>query len=298
MKCSAKIRTFDPPKKVDSLLDNRLLNFAYVTADLIMIHSMDTPGNPRPELFMGFGYGLTKSSVAEELAFIEKIKRDFLDKLRFYSKKFLIDKELDRKSPKKRDETIAKRFGLGLFFKALEKRKEFLKININHDFLPERRGRPVDIKTDIASIWSMVMKESGKVCWSSIVKLLEWFYSRLKDTTYGEDIKLSEEIKDKAKYLKKQCSRITEKYPFRMEDGLRTYFEPVPEWFMFPHSIEFSERSIKIGGTWGERLYETKELKFINGEKPKLTEEEKEMPPDPPHIAFPSGEVYRPPSQT
>ena len=78
-----------------------------------------------------------------------------------------------------------------------------------------------------------------------------------------------------------------------MEDWFRTYFEPVPEWYMFPHSIEFSKKSIKIGGTWGEEVFEQKELNFING-KTELTEKVIKTSPKPPHIAFPNGKVYYP----
>jgi len=310
MKSSKIIKTRFSARKVDSILNYRLLNYAYVAADLIMRFFMGPPENPLPQgVFPGIVYGTTKSSVSKELTLIEKLRKDLLNKLFSYSIKFLQDKELNNKSTEEKKRVIIMRFGLSEFFKRFEEREALLKILLGDESLPpgwkiirkfppgkitlpERRGRPIDIKIAIASYWSVAMKESNKVSWINIVRLLKWFHSHIENTSYSEYLKLSERIRDKAGYLKKQCNQIIKKQPFFEDNVLYTYFYDSPP-HPAPRFVEFKINSIKVGEIHSGNTLVVKELNFTNKRKPKYTEKIKDkMPSKPPYIAFPDGEIY------
>ena len=51
-----------------------------------------------------------------------------------------------------------------------------------------KKGRPINTRMIIASLWSQVMKRRGRVQWQGVEELCSWFYSKLEGTDYQSRI--------------------------------------------------------------------------------------------------------------
>lgn len=52
-----------------------------------------------------------------------------------------------------------------------------------------KRGRPVQIRIIISSLWSLILKDSQITHWKNIAQILEWFYRKLNGKHYQENEK-------------------------------------------------------------------------------------------------------------
>lgn len=134
------------------------------------------------------------------------------------------------------------------------------------------------------------MKDS----WEDIAGLLKWFHKRLKDTAYGNEIKIDKITKAK-KTLKIQCLYSMDKYQNLVEILFRSFF--LEESFIFKerysfHSIKFEENSIEISRPnknhqFIEKMEFKGKKKFYSFYKIKFA-----FPKEPPFITFPKEETF------
>jgi len=106
------------------------------------------------------------------------------------------------------------------------------------------RGRRITKKNKIGSIWALAMKNS----WQDIVGLLRWFYLKLKDTAYGNEIEIREKNKKDKKNLKIQCLYSIKNHQNLVENLFRLFFfeSSLNKKIYNFHSIKFKENSVEI----------------------------------------------------
>ena len=89
------------------------------------------------------------------------------------------------------------------FYDLLNEYETMLKTRIYYAEEP-KKGRRISKKIKIASLWAKALKRS----WPNVTRLLKWFYMRLENTNYGNEIKISEDIRNEKKKLKNRGNYI------------------------------------------------------------------------------------------
>jgi len=276
-------------KKLDANLGHKLLNYAYTLA-LVLI-----------DAFWGYPYfGMKKSTIENELEYIKKIKKEIMECIGNYSYKYpIFERYEEMKSAKEKDNYIIHKFGLERFFWTLNARARWIKQYL--DFPPPNiRGRPINKIHKIALLWAFEMKSHDEIPWANIIRLLKWFYERLKNTSYGSEISISDDaIKPGKKFtalkkkIKKQCSPIICNEDYWDSISRKGIF--IPEYRpnvirINPHSIKFNKESIEIAEEFKEDLI-SHIVKFKEGKK-YYSMNVSRLPPREklPFISFPSRE--------
>jgi hypothetical protein len=283
-------------KRLDLFLKNEyrieLIKFAYVLAEAFS-------GKP------------TRTSIKNELNYIDKLHDDLLSGLILYCEKFSVIEgyEVLASEEEKRD-YIIKEFGLNPFFELLEYRAGGLRSILNA--LPARTsGRPISIKIKIALIWASFMQKKGEIHWSNIARLFKWFYKRLHNTEYGGDISTKNNLNKERLWLKNACNsnlKITRESG-KSEQAEQKRFENFKRIVVFrrlfyPHSfpkgkswnifcINFNENSIEVKEKINNNLRRW-EVRFIDGKRyPDVSNLTNNLSlGDPPSITFPKSKIY------
>lgn len=274
-------------KKLDANLGGKLLNYAKSLALILM------------EAFWGYPYfGMKKSSIESELEYIKKIKKEIMERISNYLYKYpIFERYEEMKSAKEKDNYIIHKFGLESFFWTLDARARWIKQYL--DFPPPNiKGQPINKIHKIALLWVFEMKSNDKIPWANIIRLLKWFYERLKNTSYGSEISISDDaIKPGKKFtalkkkIKKQCSPIISNTDYWDSMDRKGIFTPGYRPTVIrinPYSIKFNKESIEIAEEFKEYLI-SHIVKFKEGKKYYLIKSSR-LPPKKklPFISFPS----------
>lgn len=192
-----------------------------------------------------------------------------------------------------------------------------------------KRGRKIDKKYKIASIWGLMMRHRQRIVWPDVIRfynekssswettvwsslwkkisssadwpnvvgLLDWFHNKLKKTPYGGKLELPYKIikyEGRVKYLKRRCSLIIKK---DVKDAISNFRVFIPEGLpveirFIPYSIKFNEKSIEISGI-KEKIFFTRKVDFIKDKKFSF---DYSIPKQLPSITFPNGEIFKAPT--
>jgi len=166
-------------------------------------------------------------------------------------------------------------------------------VNLLQEHILSRRKRTKkSLKYEIAAIWAIQMKQSNRIPWSNVVRLIEWFYEQLKDTTYGENFKTSHKIKEKSRSFKKQCSPIIKQNFETLVVVMRLFFFDSQKLGL--QSIKFTKKSIEINRiTAPDGKIGKIKMMFKEG-GPYLTLKFEDSPGEEiiPYVSFPNGRVF------
>ena len=272
-------------KKLDAFLGNQLLNYTHVIAEVLM------------ESFWGYPiYGMKKSSIQSELEYNKKMHKELIDNLRYYSYKFPIFPEYEEiKTKKEKDDFLIDKSGAKSYLEFLEQRREELEEYLNNSSSKKTKGRPIEKKNKIASIFASKMISHKRPDWPNIVRLLRWFYVRLQDTLYGSELKIGDKIRKEKKLFIRQCSSIIKK-DIKKNIARREIFFPQllrNETTLFPQSIKFSKDSIETSRIYREKLI-TYKVKF-SGKKRYFSSHVSKLPTIEKirsSITFPNGDTF------
>ncbi len=123
-------------------------------------------------------------------------------------------------------------------------------INDFKEFTPfwEKKGRPIEIRNIIASIWALVMKEKGKSPWENIEYLLRWFFEKFKNGKTEYYKALADNINEiYENYLKKEHYVIMRnKHNKKNIEYLRGLYFPLSKQRQFYQRIEFKKDYINF----------------------------------------------------
>jgi len=78
------------------------------------------------------------------------------------------------------------------------------------------KGRPAISKNIIASLWSLVMKDSEGIHFENIEILLDWFHEKLEEVTYRDKLKVD--------YLKAEILRFRKSFCILLEEARKDIF--------------------------------------------------------------------------
>lgn len=250
MKNPAKIDVFWGPESLDKFLSHKLLWHAYILAMWTADHFLQKE----------------KKRLEDDIKRITKAQNHLIESR---------DLELISLS-KKRENRIKKKL-------------DFLKTN--HLFLIENaRGRPCALKYKIAAIWAFEMRRANRIPWTNVVRLLEWFYERLKGTAYAESLKTCLRIKDIGKSFKKQCSPIIENNFESLVCLWRSQFDDHSKLEI--RSIKFDKKSIETKAIYKTEI-EYFKIEFKDyGIEPIQIRRDLQADLTTPQITFPSGEIF------
>lgn len=281
-----------------------LSSYAHVLAELLI------------ESFWGPPlFGMTKTSINDELVYINKIFKDLMDNLILYCEKYPVYEDYEEyKTKREKGNFIFKNYELLPFLKNLESRENLLN-NRRNSFQEVTKGRPLEKKIKTASIWAPAMHFNGKPSWPNITRLLKWFYERLRNTKYGAEIYVSNKLGKESKKIKKQCKHIieigTKSRRSKMSESreieknkyfvisMRTFFPRFSRNKLFPsmqkqgfQSIEFNKDNIEIKKISDGNLVSIK-MKFI-GDKKYLTVKSSEISDNKviPILKFPDRSIF------
>jgi len=148
------------------------------------------------------------------------------------------------------------------------------------------------------------MKSHDKIPWANIIRLLKWFYERLKNTSYGSEISISDEVINSGKKftalkkkIKKQCFPIISNKDYWDSISRKGIFIPGyrPKVIRInPYSIKFNKESIEIAEEFEENLI-SHIVKFKEGKKYYLMNFSRLPPREKlPFISFPNRENFLP----
>jgi hypothetical protein len=87
--------------------------------------------------------------------------------------------------PLVRSEIVRKNYSLQPAIDRIAEEMDFYK---GFEKASRKKGRPVNTRMIIASLWSQVMKKRGRVQWEAVERLRDWFYSKLEGTEYRSRI--------------------------------------------------------------------------------------------------------------
>ncbi len=265
MSYSDKIDILWDKEKLDANLGHKLLNYAYSLALVLM------------DAFWGYPYfGMKKSSIESELEYIKKIKKEIMERIGNYPYKYpIFERYKEMKSAKEKDNYIIHKFRLERFFWTLDARARWIKQYL--DFPPPNiKGQPINKIHKIALLWAFEMKNNNGIQWANIIRLLKWFYERLKNTSYGSEISISDDaIKPGKKFtalkkkIKKQCFPLISNTDYWDSIYRQGIFIPGyrPKLIRInPCSIKFNKESIEIAEKSKEDLI-SHIMKFKEGKK-------------------------------
>lgn len=293
MSYPAKIDLDMTLEELNSSLGHKLLDYANSLALVLM------------ETFWGYPYfGMKKSSIDSELAYIKKIRDEMMDRLRYYADEYPIFELFEEmKNKEEKDKYIISKFRLDPYFWTLDKRAKWLKQYLNSPSA-NIQGQPIKKKYKITLIWAFAMRSqfgtSYRTPWANIIRLLKCFYERLKNTSYGSEISISDEvIKDKKKFIKQKKEFKKRCFPIisnrdnwdligRIGIFIPGYLSNVLR--INPYSIKFNKESIEIAEKF-EKYLINHIMKFKEGKKYYIMDVLK-LPPrgELPFITFPEGE--------
>lgn len=117
-------------------------------------------------------------------------KLQFWDSLRGSQTHNLPQAFLSLKKPPKildREKLTEKNYKLETTFKVIDDEIEYYE-KLVADYT-RKRGRPVQIRIIISSLWSLILKDSQIIHWENIKRILEWFYRKLNGKHYQENEK-------------------------------------------------------------------------------------------------------------
>ena len=249
------------PKKLDAFLGHQLLNYAHVVAEVLT------------DSFWGYPiYGMKKRLMKSELEYNRNIRKEIhkviIERLSLYAYKYPIFPGYEEmKTQKEKDDYIIDKSTIKSFFEFLDQRREDLEDLLNYSSSKNIKGRPIEKKYKIASIFASEMRSQKRPDWPNIVRLLRWFYVRLKDTLYGSELKIGDKIKEEKKSFINHCTPIIKKDSNKTKARRELFFPKLfrDEKTLFPQSIKFSKDSIKTSRIYRENLI-TYKVKF-SGEK-------------------------------
>ena len=257
--------------------------------------------------------GMTRSSIKDELIYIDnKLRGNLIKTLKFYCEKFsVIEGHKVLASEEEKRDYIIKEFGLNPFFELLEYRAGGLRSILNE--LPAgTKGQSICTRTQVVLVWASLMERKGEINWSNIAILFKWFYDRLCDTEYGEDILTTNELKKERAWLRNaynsnlkilRKSRKTEQAEQKRFENFkwtkvvfRRLFYPHPFQKVKPwniHCINFNENSITVKEKINNNLRPW-EVRFIDGKRyPHVSNLTNNLSlGDPPSITFPKSKIY------
>jgi len=283
-------------ERLDLFLKNKyrieLIKFAYVLAEAFS-------GEP------------TRTSIKNELNYIDKLHDDLLSGLILYCEKFSVIEgyEVLASKEEKRD-YIIKEFGLNLFFELLEYWAGGLRSILNE--LPAgTKGQSICTRTQVILVWASLMERKGEINWSNIAILFKWFYDRLCDTEYGKDILTTNALKKERAWLRNaynsnlkilRKSRKSEQAKLKRFENFKRIV--VFRRLFYPHSfpkgkswnihcINFNENSITVKEKINNNLRRW-EVRFIDGKRyPHVSNLTNNLSlGDPPSITFPKSKTY------
>lgn len=154
-------------------------NFSYCVADMITSKDRKYSYHPKTEFPRAFNYNLDKF-MKKEINRRERLKTNIINT--FYNSLCDIG-WVEEGGPTERDINfiIDVYDEVGPLLKKLDKEIKSLK-----EIKPfwKKEGRPIELRHQIASIWAQVMKDNRGSNWQWIERLLNWFFNKLKGTTY------------------------------------------------------------------------------------------------------------------
>lgn len=190
-----------------------------------------------------------------------------------------------------REDILKTIFKLGPFYNVLNEFETMLKTRIY--YAEERqKGRHITKKIKIASIWARAMKHS----WPNVTRLLKWFYIRLENTTYGNEIRITDDIRIEKKKLKNQGNYILKEYKNDIDFNFKVCFKGLFRKKNIPpfDSIKFYKDRIEVCARYD---YENSAIKLKTEFLGKKVIDSIELfkmkaPIKKPHIIFPNGEIF------
>ncbi|MDH5466513.1 MAG: hypothetical protein OEY25_03755 [Candidatus Aminicenantes bacterium] len=231
-------------KEIDEILKNKLLYYAYYLALVLA------------DTFWGYPYfGMKKSSINSELNEIDKIKRNLLESLRLYLEKYPVTLIIN-----KDDNSIIKRFRLQPFFRLLSAREKWIK-QYSNLYSCDIAKHPLARKYKIAYFWALLMyhnpgyNREGEIPWAAIIRLMDWFYEGLKDTSYGNNLLTGIKIENAVRKFKKHCYSMIKREDFFDSKKNAGIFMPgysARPLKINPYSIGFNKESIEIAEKFKE----------------------------------------------
>lgn len=313
-----RIDTDLPDEKLDGFLQHPLLSYAHVVAEVLMEPSGGYPI-----------FEMKESKIDNQLKYIKKMKEKCLYQLHDYSIKYSPFKGYDElKNEEERGKFLVEKFKLMPHFESLAPRDEELEL-YNKISYKKTRGRKINKKYKIASIWALMLRYTERIVWPDIIRfyseksstwqirvrssleeeivssvdwpnvveLLDWFHDKLQSTIYGKELKLPYDIKTyegRVKYLKRRCSLIIKK---DVKDAISNFRVFIPEGLpveirFIPYSIKFNKKSIEISGR-KEKIFFTRKVDFIKDKKFSF---DHSIPEQLPSITFPNGEIFKAPT--
>jgi len=247
---SAKIDTSWEPEELNAFLGNKLLDYAKSLALVLM------------EAFWGYPYfGMKKSSIDSELKHIDKTREELMNRLRYHADEYQIfERYEDMKNKKEKDDYIISEFGLGSFFRTLNVREKWLKQYLNSPSA-NIEGQPIKKKYKIALIWILKIRKqfgaSYEIPWANVIRLLKWFYERLKNTSYGSDLWTRKDIRKASKSFKERCFPIIsnpDNWALIEREGIFIPGYRSTPYRLIPYSIDFNKKGIAIAEKFNKHL--------------------------------------------
>jgi len=95
---------------------------------------------------------------------------------------------------------IKGKYEIESFFKVLDKKINEFK---NATKKPRKKGKPLQLKSKIAFLWSFVLRGDRGVDWATIASLIDWLVFNLGDSALGKNLKGKSEFTNSS-YLKRQ----------------------------------------------------------------------------------------------
>lgn len=171
----------------------------------------------------------------------------------------------------------------------IKKKLDFLQTN-RLSLIENERGRPYALKYKIAAIGAFEMSQANRTPWTNVVRLLEWFYERLKGTAYAKSLKTNDRIKNIGKSFKKQCSPIIDNNFENLTVLWRLQFDDRSKLEI--RSIKFDKKSIETKAIHKNEM-ENFKIEFRDyGIEPIHTRGDLQADISTPQITFPSGEIF------
>ena len=250
MKNPSKIDVLWGPESLNKFLNHKLIWHAYILAMWTAFHFLQRE----------------EKNLKDEMKHITKAKNHLIE-----TKDLVLISVLKRRANR------------------IKKKLDFLQTN--RLFLMENaRGRPYALKYKIAAVWAFEMRGHNRKPWTNVVRLLEWFYERLKGTAYAESLKTSDRIKNIAKSFKKQCSPIIDNNVENLVCLYRSQFDDRSKLEI--RSIIFDKKNIETNAIY-ENEMENFKIEFRDyGIEPIQTRGDLQTDITIPQMIFPSGEIF------